>query len=770
MTSDKMADNDNGTGCFLDNVTSSSEQSLSLMSVRLVVPVAALVGLNLIVIVGNSLVIAAVFTHRKLRSVTNTFIVSLAVSDLMLGAVVLPFSSVNELLGWWPFGRVWCSAWLAIDVWVCTASILNLCAISLDRYLAISRPFRYPLLMSPRRAKVAVAVVWTLALAICLPPLFGWRDSEVASVADATVDRPCEVVDLDRTANADSHVTTDEETVNRSLLRSSRHWTAVITDADNSDTYSDQASGLTDAKRWTTNSVATLKRSNSTRATSSISRRNGTRDKPEREFARSSATTSTVDAAARKMSRIIRRSRSGLTFAETKSAETFNWNLPVDEMTTTALFGARRMASDSPRPVCMLTSEPGYIVYSACGSFWIPMLVMVFFYLKIYRTAVKATTALSSGVLTKKTGLFASNSDMAAVNLRVHRGGAAARTSGRYWTSTSSRLGSACNSPTTYRTSKTKIDVDEDSDSGGSCKHGVLAQSTSDVGCFLRPSSDHNASRDPAITSGTDANATDGNGRPAGTNGLTGCCAWSRTSPRVSSSSQRNRRGKPIGATDAADSSGRRTCPVPAADVDSASRRQRVAAKLPSGDGDGDSVATMAVRQRGGIECLVQSTLTPVLEQCSTGGDVELVTASQAHARRRFVQIRTQLRRLNREKKAAKTVGVIVGCFIICWAPFFSVYVLGVFCVDCTPPVLFVVFFWLGYCNSAINPFVYALCSKDFRFAFRRLLRCGRHYDSNSTIAALVSGLRAPAPRTGAAAVVATVRFSAVNRQRQTVL
>ena len=134
--------------------------------------------------------------------------------------------------------------------------------------------------------------------------------------------------------------------------------------------------------------------------------------------------------------------------------------------------------------------------------------------------------------------------------------------------------------------------------------------------------------------------------------------------------------------------------------------------------------------------------------------------------------IPAQLRSLNRETKAAKTVGVIVGCFVLCWAPFFTVYVLGVFCVRCTPPVLFVVFFWLGYCNSAINPFVYALCSKDFRFAFRRLLRCGSRYDRNSTIAALVSGLRAPpssAPHTAGDSATAAVRFSAVNRQPQNI-
>ena len=72
--SGKMADDVNRSVCFRDNMTSSSDVSLSVTSLRFVFPVAALIALNLVVIVGNSLVIAAVFTHRKLRTVTNTFI------------------------------------------------------------------------------------------------------------------------------------------------------------------------------------------------------------------------------------------------------------------------------------------------------------------------------------------------------------------------------------------------------------------------------------------------------------------------------------------------------------------------------------------------------------------------------------------------------------------------------------------------------------------------------------------------------------------------
>ncbi len=76
---------------------------------------------------------------------------------------------------------------------------------------------------------------------------------------------------------------------------------------------------------------------------------------------------------------------------------------------------------------------------------------------------------------------------------------------------------------------------------------------------------------------------------------------------------------------------------------------------------------------------------------------------------------KNQVRKINKEKKAAKTVGIIVGCFIVCWFPFFTCYLIGAFCSDCTPPVVFSVFFWLGYCNSVINPCVYALFSKEFR-------------------------------------------------------
>ncbi|XP_077254788.1 octopamine-Tyramine receptor [Temnothorax americanus] len=132
--------------------------------------------LVLATVFGNALVILSVFTYRPLRIVQNFFIVSLAVADLAVAILVMPFNVAYLLLGKWIFGIHLCKLWLTCDVLCCTASILNLCAIALDRYWAITDPINYAQKRTLKRVLGTIAGVWILSGAISSPPLAGWND------------------------------------------------------------------------------------------------------------------------------------------------------------------------------------------------------------------------------------------------------------------------------------------------------------------------------------------------------------------------------------------------------------------------------------------------------------------------------------------------------------------------------------------------------------------------------------------------------------------
>ncbi|XP_057686902.1 alpha-2B adrenergic receptor [Corythoichthys intestinalis] len=134
-------------------------------------------------IVGNIMVIIAVLTSHSLRGPQNLFLVSLAAADILVATLIIPFSLANELLGYWYFKSLWCEIYLALDVLFCTSSIVHLCAISLDRYLSISR-VTYGRQRTPRRIKAAIVVVWLISSIISFPPLLSLNKSEVGDLTN----------------------------------------------------------------------------------------------------------------------------------------------------------------------------------------------------------------------------------------------------------------------------------------------------------------------------------------------------------------------------------------------------------------------------------------------------------------------------------------------------------------------------------------------------------------------------------------------------------
>lgn len=132
--------------------------------------------LDITTVLGNLLVCVTIYVQRRLRNSTNYFIFSLALSDLLLGILVLPFSTINTLVSTWPLGSTFCNIFIASDVMLCTVSILNLFAISLERYFAVSSPLRYSQFMTFRVVMIILGSIWVFSFVMAFIPIhLGWN-------------------------------------------------------------------------------------------------------------------------------------------------------------------------------------------------------------------------------------------------------------------------------------------------------------------------------------------------------------------------------------------------------------------------------------------------------------------------------------------------------------------------------------------------------------------------------------------------------------------
>ncbi|KAG7490503.1 adenosine receptor A2a [Solea senegalensis] len=124
-------------------------------------------------VLGNVLVCWAVCLNSNLQSITNFFVVSLAVADIAVGVLAIPFAIV--------ISTGFCSnfygcLFIACFVLVLTqSSIFSLLAIAIDRYIAIKLPLRYNSLVTGQRAQGIIAICWVLSIIIGLTPMMGWH-------------------------------------------------------------------------------------------------------------------------------------------------------------------------------------------------------------------------------------------------------------------------------------------------------------------------------------------------------------------------------------------------------------------------------------------------------------------------------------------------------------------------------------------------------------------------------------------------------------------
>ncbi|XP_053601642.1 5-hydroxytryptamine receptor 2C isoform X3 [Plodia interpunctella] len=131
----------------------------------------ALIALVLVVCTaaGNVLVCLAIYLERRLQNVTNYFLMSLAITDLLVAILVMPLGILTLVKGFFPLPAVYCLTWICLDVLLCTASIMHLCTISVDRYLSLRYPMRFGRNKTRKRVTVKIAFVWILSTAMSLP-------------------------------------------------------------------------------------------------------------------------------------------------------------------------------------------------------------------------------------------------------------------------------------------------------------------------------------------------------------------------------------------------------------------------------------------------------------------------------------------------------------------------------------------------------------------------------------------------------------------------
>lgn len=167
------SENGSGAGMVFDG----EDMETTIYLIRVIVTAIVLGIVILATVIGNVFVIAAILLERNLQSVANHLILSLAVADLLVACLVMPLGAVYEVSKEWRLGADLCDMWTSSDVLCCTASILHLVAIALDRYWAVT-DIDYAHQRTARRIGYMIIVIWTLSVLVSIAPLLGWKDPE----------------------------------------------------------------------------------------------------------------------------------------------------------------------------------------------------------------------------------------------------------------------------------------------------------------------------------------------------------------------------------------------------------------------------------------------------------------------------------------------------------------------------------------------------------------------------------------------------------------
>ena len=148
--------------------------SSTLTYIELVTIGTIMIVVCIITIIGNALVMISFIMDKQLRTLSNYFLLSLAISDVMIATFSMPLFIAYLFIGEWTLGPTLCDIWLAQDYTCSNASCMNLLMIGFDRYFSVTNPLKYRAKKTPKRVGIMISIVWIVAFLLWPPWIYAW--------------------------------------------------------------------------------------------------------------------------------------------------------------------------------------------------------------------------------------------------------------------------------------------------------------------------------------------------------------------------------------------------------------------------------------------------------------------------------------------------------------------------------------------------------------------------------------------------------------------
>ena len=136
-----------------------------------------LVAITMVCLIGNSLTCIAVYRNARLRTSTNLYLISLAVSDIIHAAIVMPLTAGVLIAGELPYGETVCDLFALFTQFFVYVSPTTMGLTAFNRYVRIVKPQHYSRIFTDARSKIYVAAVWlTIVGYISIPKMAGFTE------------------------------------------------------------------------------------------------------------------------------------------------------------------------------------------------------------------------------------------------------------------------------------------------------------------------------------------------------------------------------------------------------------------------------------------------------------------------------------------------------------------------------------------------------------------------------------------------------------------